>query len=77
MISNKELDARYPEFNKWKDEIAVRRANRRKKQSEIDPNYIEAAWDVSKRPSPTYILQRGNYLAPGAEVEPGLPVVLD
>lgn len=76
-VSNKELDARYPEFSQWKEEIAVRRANRRKKQSEIDPNYIEAAWDVSKRPSPTYILQRGNYLAPGAEVGPGLPVVLD
>ena len=76
-VSDKELDARYPEFGKWKDELTMRRANRRKKQSEIDPNFIEAAWDVSKTPSPTYILQRGNYLAPGAEVQPGLPVVLD
>jgi hypothetical protein len=36
-----------------------------------------AVWDVSKAPSPTYILQRGNYLAPGMEVKPGLPYVLD
>jgi hypothetical protein len=43
----------------------------------IKPNYIMAAWDVSKTPSPTYILMRGNYLAPGAAVEPGLPAVLD
>ncbi|MBK5291081.1 MAG: PSD1 domain-containing protein [Acidobacteriia bacterium] len=76
-ISDKELDERFPELLKWKQEILTRRANRRKKQSEIDPNYIEAAWDVSKTPSPTYILQRGNYLAPGAEVQPGIPAVLD
>ena len=76
-ITDLELETRFPEFAKWKTEIATLRANRRKKQSAIDPNYIEAAWDVSKTPSPTYILQRGNYLAPGAEVKPGLPAVLD
>ena len=27
--------------------------------------------------APTYILARGNYLSPGAEVQPGLPLVLD
>lgn len=76
-VTDQELEKRYPEFAKWKEEITTRRASRRKKQSAIDPNYIEAAWDVSKTPSPTYILQRGNYLAPGAEVQPGLPAVLD
>ena len=76
-ITDQELDVRYPEFAQWKGDIAAKKANRRKKQSEIDPNFIEAAWDVSKTPSPTYILQRGNYLAPGAEVKPGLPAVLD
>ena len=76
-IADEELEKRFPEFAAWKAEIATLRANRRKKQSAIDPNYIEAAWDVSKTPSPTYILQRGNYLAPGAEVQPGLPAVLD
>jgi len=77
VITDQEMENRYPEFAGWKADIATRRANRRKKQSAIDPNYIEAAWDISKTPSPTYILQRGNYLAPGAEVKPGLPVVLD
>jgi hypothetical protein len=76
-LTDAELDARFPEFGKWKAEIATLRANRRKNQSAVEPNYIEAAWDVSKTPSPTYVLQRGNYLAPGAEVKPGLPAVLD
>ncbi len=76
-ITDRELEKRFPEFEEWKTQITTLRANRRKKQSEIDPNYIEAAWDVSKTPSPTYILLRGNYLAPGPEVEPGIPAVLD
>ena len=76
-ISDKELEERYPELLKWKEELIAKRAARRKKNTAIDPNYIEAAWDVSKTPSPTYLLQRGNYLAPGAEVRPGIPSVLD
>jgi hypothetical protein len=76
-ITDQELEKRYPELAKWKDDLAARRANRRKKQSNIEPNYIEGVWDVSKTPSPTYILMRGNYLAPGAEVKAGLPAVLD
>jgi hypothetical protein len=76
-ITDRELDERFPEFEQWKTQIATLKANRRKKQSEIDPNYIEAAWDVSKTPSPTYILLRGNYLTPGPAVEPGIPAVLD
>ena len=75
-ISDQELEKRYPELGRWKDEIQQKRYARRN-QSKIPPNYIEAAFDVSKTPSPTYILMRGNYLAPGAEVEPGLPLVLD
>jgi hypothetical protein len=77
ILTDAEMEQRYPELKKWKEEIQIKRANRRKKNSAIDPNYIEAAWDVSKTPSPTYILQRGNYLAPGAEVKPGIPAVLD
>lgn len=75
-ISDQELEKRYPELTAWKDEIQVKRASRRNK-TQVPPNYIEAAWDVSKTPSATYVLQRGNYLAPGAEVKPGIPVVLD
>jgi hypothetical protein len=76
-VSDEELEKRYPELKGWKDELITKRANRRKKQSPIEPNFIEAAWDVSKTPSPTYLLMRGNYLAPGEKVEPGLPAVLD
>ena len=74
-ITDQDLEKRFPELAKWKDEINAKRYNRKK--SSIEPNLIEAAWDVSKTPSPTYILLRGNYLAPGAEVKPGLPSVLD
>src|ERR1051326_6713616 len=63
-ITDQELEKRYPELAKWKDEIQLKRYGRRN-QSKIPPKYIEAAWDVSKTPSPTYILARGNYLAPG------------
>jgi cytochrome c553 len=76
-VSDAEMDKRFPEIAKWKEEIAVKRANRRKTRSAIDPDYIEGVWDVSKTPSPTYILMRGNYLAPGEPVEAGIPAVLD
>lgn len=36
---------------------------------------IAALWSRG-RPSPTYILMRGNYLTPGASVEPSVPAVL-
>ena len=70
------MEKRFPELGQWKDQINTLRYNR-KNQSKSQANYIEAAFDVSKTPSPTYILQRGNYLAPAAEVQPGIPMVLD
>lgn len=76
-ITDQEMEQRFPELTAWKNEISAKKAARRKKQSNVDPNFIEAAWDVSKTPSATYLLQRGNYLAPGDEVKPGLPAVLD
>jgi len=75
-ITDQELEKRYPELNAMKDDIQAKRYARKNKTS-VPPNFIEAAWDVSKNPSSTYVLQRGNYLAPGAEVKPGIPVVLD
>ncbi len=77
VMTDDQMDQRFPELAKWKADLIEKKAARRKKQSAIEPNYIEAAWDVSKTPSPTYVLTRGNYLAPGARVEPGLPAVLD
>ena len=75
-MSDQEMDKRFPELAAWKDDIQAKRYARRN-QSKIPPNYIEASWDISKTPSATYILARGNYLAPGAEVKPGIPMVLD
>jgi len=77
VMSDEEMDKQFPELKQWKDQLIEKKASRRKKQSVIEPNFIEAAWDVSKTPSPTYVLTRGNYLAPAAKVEPGLPAVLD
>jgi hypothetical protein len=73
-VSDEELEKRFPELAEQKAALA---AKRRQSDTKIDPRYVMAAWDVSKAPSPTYILQRGNYLAPGPKVEPGLPFVLD
>ena len=75
-VTDQEMEKRFPELAQWKDQINTLRYNR-KNQSKSQANYIEAAFDVSKTPSPTYILQRGNYLAPAAEVQPGIPMVLD
>ena len=75
-ITDQEMEKRFPELVEWKDEIQTRRQSRRSK-AKTPPNYIEAAWDVSKTPSATYILQRGNYLAPGTEAKPGIPIVLE
>jgi Protein of unknown function (DUF1553)/Protein of unknown function (DUF1549)/Planctomycete cytochrome C len=73
-ITDAELEQRFPELAKKKAEIE---AMRRSRNTKVTPNYIMATWDVSKAPSPTYVLLRGNYLAPGAPVEPGIPAVLD
>src|SRR3954462_15816806 len=62
-ITDQEMEKRFPELAKWKDELQQKRYGRRN-QSKIPPNYIEAAWDISKAPSATYVLCRGNYLAP-------------
>jgi hypothetical protein len=43
----------------------------------LDQQRIWGLWDVSKDPSQTHILIRGNYLSPGDAVEPGIPAVLD
>ncbi|MBL8211150.1 MAG: PSD1 domain-containing protein [Bryobacterales bacterium] len=75
-LSDTEMEKRYPELLMWKNEIAEKR-KMRKGESSVKPNMIEAAWDVSKTPSPTYVLLRGNYLAPGAEVKAGIPTVLE
>jgi hypothetical protein len=73
-ISDEELEHRFPELVQEKADV---KAMRKAFKGSVDPNFIAAAWDVSKTPSPTYILQRGNYLAPGEAVQPGIPAVLD
>jgi hypothetical protein len=73
-ISDEDLEKRFPELAKERADL---KAMKRGAKVSVDPNYIMAAWDVSKTPSPTYVLQRGNYLAPGETVQPGIPAVLD
>lgn len=71
--SDGRIDELYPE-------LAARAAEvRRREQAyeELMPRRIWGLWDVSKEPSAAYILIRGNYLAPGPAVDPGIPTVLD
>ena len=73
-ITDADLETRFPELTKMKqDAYELRKGG----HSKVNPNYIMATWDVSKTPSPTYVLMRGNYLSPGVAVEPGIPTVLD
>ena len=69
------LEKQFPELGEQK--ARMRQIRERHRKQGPKPNYIMALWDVSRTPSPTYILKRGNYLAPGAAVEPGIPEVLD
>ncbi|MFN3323996.1 MAG: PSD1 and planctomycete cytochrome C domain-containing protein [Bryobacteraceae bacterium] len=73
-ITDEDLEKRFPELVERKAKL---REYRRSGGTKIKPNFVMATWDVSKTPSPTYVLQRGNYLAPGAEAAPGIPLVLD
>ena len=68
-----ELEKQYPELAKLAGEL------RQQEQlyEMLDGQRIWALWDVSKEPSQTRILNRGNYLDPGDPVEPGIPAVLD
>jgi cytochrome c553 len=57
------------EKKKLQEEIAKIEKERRPEPT------IRALWSRGE-PSPTYLLKRGNYLTPGAEVGPGVPSVL-
>jgi len=72
-ITDAELEKVYPELGKRAE------AFRAKKQSfeDLTPHRLWAAWDLSKEPSPTYLLLRGNYLSPAQEVKPGILAVFD
>lgn len=73
-ITDADLELKFPELAQRKAEVyALRRGGNTK----VKPNYVMATWDVSRTPSPTYVLQRGNYLSPGSLVQPALPAVLD
>ena len=72
-ISDEQLEELYPELAK---QAAAVRA-KAKVLDDLMPRRIWSAWDLSKKPSPTYLLLRGNYLTPGPEVEPGVLAVLD
>jgi hypothetical protein len=62
-----------PEFQKAAGDTD-RRLAELQAQRRPEPK-VRALWDRGT-PSPTYLLKRGNYLAPGPVVAPGLPAVL-
>jgi hypothetical protein len=73
-IETDDLDKIEPDY-KNQARATFRRIRKLKEQESPHEPFIQALWDRGK-PTPTYILRRGNYLAPGKEVEPGVPAVL-
>jgi len=68
------------ELEKIDPELAKRAASLKEHEEayrKLDQQRIWGLWDVSKDPTPTHILIRGNYLSPGDVVGPGVPAVLD
>ncbi len=68
------------ELEKIDPELAKRAAALKQHEEayrKLDQQRIWGLWDVSKNPTPTRILIRGNYLSPGDVVGPGIPAVLD
>ncbi len=74
-LADPALEKQFPEIGAQKTKMRLIRERQRTQGPK--PNYIMALWDVSNTPSPTYVLQRGNYLTPGFPVDPGIPAVLD
>ena len=72
-INREQLLKSSPDFKKHYD-TAQAEIKGLKGKEKTQP-LIRALWDRGK-PSPTYILRRGNYLTPGRPVQPGFPAVL-
>jgi hypothetical protein len=73
-IDSDELEKLDADF-KTLAQATARRIKALKDQQNPSEPFIQALWDRGE-PTPTYILRRGSYLAPGKEVEPGVPEVL-
>ena len=71
--NDSELEKQHPELAK----LAADQRAHQEAYERLDAQRIWGLWDVSKTPSQTRILIRGNYLEPGDPVEPGIPAVLD
>ncbi len=71
--NDSELEKQYPELAK----LAAEQKAHQEGYESLDAQRIWGLWDVSKNPSPTRILIRGNYMQPGDPVEPGIFAVLD
>jgi hypothetical protein len=71
--NDSELEKQYPELAK----LAAEQRAHQEAYEKLDAQRIWGLWDVSKTPSASRILTRGNYLDPGEPVQFGIPAVLD
>ncbi len=72
-ITDEELGRLDPEYQKIADEL---RAKRQEFEKNVKPEpFVRALWDRGE-PSPTYLLERGDYLMPGRLVSPGVPAAV-
>jgi len=75
-LSREKLQEAYPEYEHQQQQIRDRLTAINKEAEKLPP----VAWglfDVSTTPSPTRLLDRGNYETPAHEVPPGVLTVLD
>ena len=73
-IKKGELEER---FEDYKEEAGkIRKAIAEAKKGLKREPKIRALFDVGGKPTPTYLLRRGDYQNPGGRVEPGVPSVL-
>ena len=68
-----ELEKQYPELAR----LAAEQRQHQEAYEKLDAQRIWGLWDVSKTPSASRILIRGNYMDPGEPVQFGIPAVFD
>ncbi|MBM3774001.1 MAG: DUF1553 domain-containing protein, partial [Acidobacteria bacterium] len=73
-ITTEELARRFPEYRAEADRIRQQLAELRENMKPAPA--VRALYEMGGEPSATYLLRRGDALAPGERVQPGVPLVL-
>jgi len=74
-VSDEELRKTFPEYAKMSDDLAAQIKAENAQRTKFP--MIRALYDLDGTPAPTHVLIKGDPTAPGDEVQPGIPTVLD